>query len=282
MALFVASLVLIALVWELYKLVGPDEGGELLGWRILPRSDDRAMPHVWEMLSRYGDPVVRSSDEAIWRVVLAGSWFTFRIALTGFVIGSLVGIALATLMTRLRIVERGLMPYLVASQTVPLIALAPLVASWGGKLQIGDWVWPRWMSVAVLGAFLAFFPVSVGTLRGLKSVPAASLELMNSYAASWTKTLFTLRFPAAVSHIVPALKLAATASVVGVVVSEISTGMKGGIGRLIIEYARAATSDPEKVYTAVFGAAAVGLAMAGLVVLIDVAAMRNRAPERAM
>ena len=168
-------------------------------------------------------------------------------------------------MARYKVVERGLLPYLVLSQTVPLIALAPLVVSWGGRLHVGAFEWPRWLSAAVLGAFLAFFPVAVGTLKGLTSTPPASLELMDSYAASWRQTLFKLRFPAALPYIVPALKLAATASVVGVVVAEISTGLAGGIGRLIIEYAREATSDPAKVFTAVFGAAALGLVMAGIV-----------------
>jgi NitT/TauT family transport system permease protein len=183
-------------------------------------------------------------------------------------------------MTRFRVVERGLLPYLVASQTVPLIALAPLVVSWGGRVQVGDWVWPRWLSASVIGAFLGFFPVAVGALRGLKSPPAASMELMDSYAASWRQSLFKLRFPAAVPFIVPALKLAATASVVGVVVAEISTGLRGGVGRLIIEYAREATSDPAKVFTAVFGAAALGLVMAGLVAFLDFLLMRNRPSER--
>jgi NitT/TauT family transport system permease protein len=128
----------------------------------------------------------------------------------------------------------------------------------------------------VLGAFLAFFPIAVGTLRGLTSTPPASLELMDSYAASWRQTLVKLRFPAAVPYVIPALKLGATASVVGVVVAEISTGLAGGVGRLIIEYAREATGDPAKVYTAVFGAAGLGLVMAGMVSLADLALMRNR------
>jgi NitT/TauT family transport system permease protein len=84
-----------------------------------------------------------------------------------------------------------------------------------------------------------------------------------------------------VPYIVPSLKLAATASVVGVVVAELSTGLAGGVGRLIIEYAREATSDPAKVYTAVLGAAALGLVMFGLVALIDLATMRNRPKEAA-
>jgi len=276
--MFVLALLLVAVLWELYKWLGPQDG-TLFGWAILPRANDRAMPHVWEMLSRYARPEHRGSDTPILLAVAGGAWFSLRLSLVGFAMGTAVGLGLAVLMARFRVVERGLLPWLVLSQTVPLIALAPLVVSWGGRLHIGAFEWPRWLSAAVLGAFLAFFPVAVGTLKGLTSTPPASLELMDSYAASWRQTLFKLRFPAAVPYLVPALKLAATASVVGVVVAEISTGLAGGVGRLIIEYAREATSDPAKVYTAVFGAAALGLLMAGLVALVDLVTMRNRPRE---
>ena len=276
---FALALVLVGAVWELYKVAGPQDGGTVFGWTILPRANDTAMPHVWEMFSRYGQPENRASDTPILVVVLRGAWFTFRIALAGLVLGTAVGLGLAVLMARYKVVERGLLPYLVLSQTVPLIALAPLVVSWGGRLHVGAFEWPRWLSAAALGAFLAFFPVAVGTLKGLTSTPPASLELMDSYAASWRQTLFKLRFPSALPYIVPALKLAATASVVGVVVAEISTGLAGGIGRLIIEYAREATSDPAKVFTAVFGAAALGLVMAAIVAVVDLVGMRHRPRE---
>ena len=278
--MFLVSVALVAVLWELYKVVGPEKGGKLFGVAILPRSNDTAMPHLWEMLSRYAEPEMRApNSKLIWFVVLKGAFYSFRLALVGFVLGSTIGVALAALMTRFKTMERGLLPYLVISQTVPLIALAPLVVSWGGKLQIFGFTWPRWLSASVLGAFLAFFPIAVGTLRGLKSAPAASLELMDSYAASWRQTLVKLRFPAAIPYMVPAFKLGASGAVIGVVVAEISTGLKGGIGRLIIEYARQATGDPAKVFTAVFGAAGLGLAMAGLVALADVLLMRNRPKE---
>ena len=276
---FALALILVGAVWELYKVIGPEDGGTVFGWTILPRANDTAMPHVWEMFSRYGQPENRASDTPILVIVLRGAWFTFRIALAGLALGTAVGLGLAVLMARYKVVERGLLPYLVLSQTVPLIALAPLVVSWGGRLHVGAFEWPRWLSAAVLGAFLAFFPVAVGTLKGLTSTPPASLELMDSYAASWRQTLFKLRFPAALPFIAPSLKLAATASVVGVVVAEISTGLAGGIGRLIIEYAREATSDPAKVFTAVFGAAALGLVMAAIVAVVDLVGMRNRPRE---
>lgn len=278
---FALALLLVAAGWELYKVFGPQDGGTVLGWTILPRANDTAMPHVWEMFSRYAQPENRGSDMPILIVVLQGAWFTFRIALAGLALGTAVGLGLAILMARYKVVERGLLPYLVLSQTVPLIALAPLVVSWGGRLHLGAFEWPRWLSAAVLGAFLAFFPVAVGTLKGLTSTPPASLELMDSYAASWRQTLFKLRFPAALPYMVPALKLAATASVVGVIVAEISTGLAGGIGRLIIEYAREATSDPAKVFTAVFGAAALGLVMFAIVTVVDLVGMRNRPREAA-
>jgi NitT/TauT family transport system permease protein len=274
--MFVLALLLVAALWELYKLVGPQDGGEVLGASILPRANDQAMPHVWDMVSRYAQPERRGSETPILSAVVAGAWYSLRLALVGFAMGALVGLGLAVLMARFRVVERGLLPYLVISQTVPLIALAPLVVSWGGKLSISGFEWPRWLSAAVIGAFLAFFPVAVGTLKGLTSASTASLELMDSYAASWRQTLFKLRFPAAVPHMIPALKLGATASVIGVVVAEISTGLAGGIGRLIIEYARQTTSDPAKVWTAVFAAAALGLLMVGIVVATDLRLMRNR------
>ena len=208
-AMFVLSMAVVAAAWEAYKKWGPQDGGKVLGWKILPRAKDRVMPHVSEMLSRFGDPINRASDETVLDVVLKGVWFSLRLVLLGFGIGLVVGLLLAVLMTRFGFAERAVLPYLVISQTVPLIALAPLVAGWGGQLSLFGSEWPRWMSSVVLGAFLSFFPIAVGALRGLQSPSAESLELMESLAAPWHRTLFTLRFPAAVPYLVPALKLGA-------------------------------------------------------------------------
>ena len=151
-SMFVLAVALVGVLWELYKVLGPEDGGKVLGINIFPRSNDTAMPHIWDMLARYGRPEVRGSDRKIWVVVLSGAWFSFRLSVVGFALGASIGVGLAVLMTRYKVVERGLLPYLVVSQTVPLIALAPLVVSWGGKLEIGSFVWPRWLSASVLGA----------------------------------------------------------------------------------------------------------------------------------
>jgi len=278
--MFLAALLVVAALWETYKAFGPDDGGSILGARVVPKSNDRAMPHIWDMVVRLADPEsTAAGSRPLWIAVTGYAWYTLRLAIGGLVLGSVIGIGLAVLMARFDVARRGLLPWVIMSQTVPLIALAPQVVSWSGRFDIGGWEWPRWASVCVLAAFLAFFPVTVGTLRGLASPPAAALELMESCAATWWQTLRRLRFPAAISYIVPSLKLGATASVIGVIVSEISTGIPGGIGRAVISYAQAATSDPEKLYGALFGAAALGLALYGSIVALEMALMRGRPQE---
>jgi NitT/TauT family transport system permease protein len=270
-----AGIVLFVVLWEGYKLVGSPDGTTVLGVRILPRADDLSMPHLYEVVRRLGQPEL-TGGQPIWLVVVHACLFTLGITAVGFVLGAIVGLVLAALMQRFRIVERGLLPYVILSQTVPLVALAPLVAGWSGNLSFGPYPWQDWMTVAVIAAYLAFFPIAVGMLRGLQSPPAAGVELMASYAAGWWRTLLKLRLPASLPYLFPALRLAGAAAVVGAVVGEISTGTRGGIGRLIIEYSREATSDPAKVYTAMLGAALLGLVVAGLVALLELPLMRHR------
>ncbi|WP_430784263.1 ABC transporter permease [Actinoplanes sp. G11-F43] len=265
----IAGLVAAALVWEGYKAAGDPEGTVLFGVRVLPRADDLSMPHLWTIGRRLADPEM-TGGRPVWLVVAEACLFTLGITAAGFLAGAVIGLVLAAAMQRFRIVERGLLPYVILSQTVPLVALAPLIAGWGGTLM------PAWATVAVIAAYLAFFPVAVGMLRGLQSPAASGVELMRSYAAGWWRTLVKLRFPAALPYLFPALRLAGAAAVVGAVVGEISTGTRGGIGRLIIEYSREATSDPAKVYTAMLGAALLGLLVAGLVSLLELPLMRHR------
>jgi NitT/TauT family transport system permease protein len=270
-----AGIVLFVVLWEGYKLVGNPDGTVVFGVRILPRADDLSMPHLYDVVKRLGRPEL-TGGRPVWIVVLHACAFTLGITAAGFVVGAVVGLLLAVLMQRFSLAERGLLPYVILSQTVPLVALAPLVAGWSGNLSFGPYPWKDWMTVSVIAAYLAFFPVAVGMLRGLQSPPAAGEELMRSYAAGWWRTLVKLRLPASLPYLFPALRLAGAAAVVGAVVGEISTGTRGGIGRLIIEYSREATSDPAKVYTAMLGAALLGLIVAGLVGLLELPLMRHR------
>ena len=264
-----AGLLIAVALWEGYKAVGNPDGTVLFGVRVLPRADDLSMPHVWTVFQRLGKPEL-TGGQPVWIVVLQACLFTLGVTAAGFLAGAAVGLLLAVAMQRFRLVERGLLPYVILSQTVPLVALAPLVAGWGGTIM------PPWATVAVIASYLAFFPVAVGMLRGLQSPAASGVELMRSYAAGWWRTLIKLRLPASLPYLFPALRLAGAAAVVGAVVGEISTGTRGGIGRLIIEYSREATSDPAKVYTAMLGAALLGLVVAGAVSLLELPLMRHR------
>jgi NitT/TauT family transport system permease protein len=277
--LVLAGLVLVGAIWEAYKSWGPVDGVKLLGTRILPRTTDASMPHlstIWRAFGadEVGGAITLGPSRSVLDSVVAAAAHTMRWAAAGFVIGVVVGMLLALLMDRLVIAERALLPYVVLSQTVPLIALAPLVSKWGQGSKIGTFAWQPWMSVAVIAAYLAFFPVAVGMVRGLKSPSAVHKEYFRCSAAGWWRTLVRLKLPASVPYLVPSLRLAAAGAVIGTIVAEISIGLDGGIGRLIITYSQQATGDPSRVYAAVIGAAALGLAAAAVVTLFDLAMWR--------
>ncbi|MBU6313256.1 MAG: ABC transporter permease subunit [Actinomycetales bacterium] len=266
------GVVIAILLWEGVKVLG--------GLITLPfETSDQAMPHVWTIVNGALQPEVRGSETPVWQTVLIAAIYTLVIAFGGFLIGVAVGLLLAIVMQRFAFLERGLLPFVIASQTVPLIALAPLIVGIGNRISIGPFEWGQTQSIMFIAAYLAFFPLSVGALRGLQAATPTQVELMRSYAATPRATLWKLRFPASVPYLVPALKVSAAAAVVGTVVAQISTGDRGGIGRLIIEYARETTAQPAKVYVAVIGAVLVGLLAAGLVTLLDLYLTRNLPKE---
>lgn len=261
------GLLVLIVLWDLYAAVGPTAGVRLGGTLVLPRSDE-FFPQSWEIVQRLGDPVRSGSDETVFAAVLSASFFTLSLALQGWVIGVAIGLVLATLMTRFRVAEQGLLPWVVLSQTVPLIAIAPLVNRMGSQFNTDAFEWTKELSVLVIAAYLAFFSVAVGALRGFKAPQTTHLELMQAYGAGWWRTFFTLRVPASVPFLLPALRLAAASAVIGAVVAEVSMTLEGGIGRMVVTYAQSGTSDPTKAYAPILGAVLVGLVAAGLVGLI--------------
>ena len=284
----VLAIVLVGVVWELYKLFGPVEGWILgedpevrnSGLRLLPRTTDLAMPHVWEMFERLASPITAAENALpLWLAVLLAALFSLAVAAAGWAIALVVGFALALLMQRFRLAESAVLPLVILSQTVPLIALAPLVKGWGSKLEFGQFEWENWMSVAVIASYLAFFPIAVGALRGLQSPDVIHTELMRTYATGWWKTLVKLRLPASVPYLLPALRLAAANAVVGTVVAEVSIGLPGGIGRMILEFANFASSDPAKPWAPIFGAVLLGLVAAGIVASFGLVFGRYRRTE---
>ena len=258
----VAVVVLVAF-WEGYKWVGDQTGGTWPGTTVdLPvTSNDITMPHVGDIAGELFDDIRAGRQTMPMTLYLARkAAVTFLEATIGFTLGVVVGMGLAVLMLRWRFAERGLLPWINVSQTVPLIALAPIVVTWA-RLQ----GYPDMFGIALISTYLTFFPVAVSGLRGLQSPDVDHVELMRSYAAPWWATLVKLRLPAARAYLFPAFKLAATLSVVGAIVGEISIGTKTGLGRAIIDFAQRYAVWPERLYASVIAAAVLGLFVFGLV-----------------
>lgn len=277
----------VAVAWEAYKFLGPTEGvtigaidGETgSGVMILPRTHDRAMPHLWDMVARLFESTSGGSTPALWVTVVSAAGVTLGIAAVGWVIGVVVGMLLGLAMQRWRLAEAGLLPWIVVSQTVPLIAFAPVVNAIGNQLARSGVPWEQGVSVALIASYLAFFPVAVGALRGLGSPDAIHVDLMRTYAAGYLPTLLKLRLPAAVPYLLPALRLAAANAVIGAVVAEVSIGMRGGIGRMLIQLAGQGSSDPAAPWGPTFGSIALGLVAAGSVALLGLALSKYRRGE---
>jgi NitT/TauT family transport system permease protein len=185
-------------------------------------------------------------------------------------LGAALGLMLGVLFMHFDILERGCMPYVVASQTVPILAIAPMVIIW---LQAG------WVSVAVISAYLTFFPVTINTLRGLRSPDPMAVELMHSYASTDWQILWKLRFPAAMPYIFTALKVGATASVVGAIIGELPSGIRSGLGRAILDFNSYYISGPGRLWAAIFVSALVGIAFYLIIAAAESYFMRNRRPS---
>jgi NitT/TauT family transport system permease protein len=253
------AIVALCALYEGYRRMGlaTDEQWPIIGGDLPVKTNQVTMPPLWDIITRFFEPQQRRSSTTVLEAVIQGSWYTMRISLAGFVMGATIGMSLAIIMLRSKLLEKGILPWVIVSQTIPLLALAPVIVTWGNRIEVVDW--QPWMSVSLIATYLTFFPVAVNCLRGLQSPPAHSIELMESYASTRRQTLLKVRLPGAVPYIVPALKLAAAASIIGSIVGEISIGLPGGVGRLILGYAQQAQTDPPKMYCAIIGAGVLGL-----------------------
>ncbi len=276
---FVLVVVALALVWELAKAIGGVPWRDFLGSPIDPPWDpplrikqlnDQNLPHVWDVAAAFFQPATRNSPHSLGAVLIDAAVFTGRSALAGFVIGAIFGTILAVVFVHSRLLERALVPYVIASQTVPIVALAPMVVLWIGR---------DWTSVALVSAYLTFFPVTIAGIRGLASPDPRALELMRSYAASAWRVLWKVRFPAALPYFFTAFKIAATASVVGAIVGEEPTGIRGGLGRAILQFNEQYITGPEKLWATVLASAALGIVFFAAVRLAELLVLRNRQAE---
>ena len=264
-----AMLVVAALwgLWEGYKWLW-----ESAGWTWPFAVDDTTMPHLHDIVAAFWQPTTTGGPPLI-HSLLDAAWFTGKEALAGFLLGGAIGFALAVLLSQSRLFERGILPYIVASQTVPILAIAPMVVVGLGSKGVAGW-----KAVAILAAYLTFFPVAINTLRGLHSVDQRAVELMDSYAASRWRVLWRLRVPSSVPYIFTALKISATASVIGAIIGEAPASIQNGLGGAIVNFNQYYSLEPTFLW-----ATNVICALLGIVFYLAVAGTERlvlrRAPE---
>lgn len=276
----VAFLLLVAVIlvlWEGVKLLGgtpwrlPGQGpGSPVIWNPpfrWPFANDLNLPHVWNIAYAMGQPFQRGADQSLLQYLIGAALYTWREALLGFVLGSLLGLGLASAFVHSRIAERAFVPYVIASQTVPIIALAPLIV-----FALGQGV----LAVVVIATYLTFFPVTIAMLRGLRSYDPRAQELLRSYGASKLTVYTKLRLPASLPYLFTALKIAATAAIVGAIIGEDTGAIQAGLGRVITTFNQYYATGPEKLWAAILVAALLGVAFFLAVRAVEMVALRHR------
>lgn len=271
----VVFVLVLAALWGLYE--GYRWLWQTAGWTRPFAANDITLPHLHLILLQLREQT--STGDALWVYLAHATVFTARAAVVGFAIGATVGLVLGTVLAHFDVLRRGVMPYVVASQTIPILALAPMVVVGLGNISILGWSPKDWVRVSVIAAYLTFFPVTVNTLRGLQSADPWALELMHSYAARKWSVLWKLRFPTALPYIFSALKVAATASVVGAIIGEAPASIQKGLGGAIINFNQYYTLQPENLWATNLFAAALGILFFLSVVGAEKLVVR-RAPER--
>jgi NitT/TauT family transport system permease protein len=271
-AVLVGFLLAIVALWELVKFVGGDPW-RIATWEWRPPLDiwfatDQNLPHVWDIGLALADPWRRSAPDSLFVHLVGKALYTWREAAIGFALGAVLGIGLAIAFVHSSVLERAFVPYVVASQTIPIVALAPMVVFFvGASVE----------AVVIIATYLTFFPVTIAMLRGLRSPDPRAMELMRSYAASRRMVLWKLRLPASLPYLFTALKITATASIVGAIIGEGPGGVHEGLGWTIVEFNQTYITAPERLWAAIFVTALLGIAFYGLVRLVEVRVLRARA-----
>jgi len=277
---FLTVLVALLVVWEVVKFIGGDrwEYDSFLGTGIAIHHDpplrfafatDVKLPHIWDIAAEFGKPDAEGRTTTA-RLTQAGL-FTLRNAAIGFTLGSILGLLLAIVLVHVRVLERALLPLIVASQTIPIIAIAPLIVI-GLKAD--------WFGVAIVSTYLTFFPVTIAALRGLRAYDPRALELMRSYAASRMAILRKLRLPAARPYLFTGFRIAAPAAVVGSIVGELPSLIQDGLARQIITGMQYYSLDAEYLWATIVASSVLGIGVYLLVAGVEAWVLRHeRRPD---
>lgn len=184
------------------------------------------------------------------RSLVYHAWITLSATLMGFGMGAVLGILLAIAIVHNRAMDRSLMPWVIASQTIPILAIAPMIIVVLNAVGISGL-----MPKALISTYLSFFPIVVGMVKGLRSPEQIQLDLMHTYNASAAQTFWKLRWPSSMPYLFTSLKVAIAISLVGAIVGELPTGAVAGLGARLL--AGSYYGQTVQIWAALFMAAAV-------------------------
>ena len=193
---------------------------------------------------------------------------TLEETLIGFVIGAALGVGLAVMIVSVRWLDTSLTPWLVASQTVPIIALTPMIVVILAQFDITG-IAPK----AAIAAYLSFFPITVGMVKGFRAPDPLQLDLMHTYSATRFQTFLKLRAPASTPYFFASMKIGAAAALVGAIVAEVSKSEDGGLGARLL--AGSYYGQTVQIWAALFAAAALSGALVGVIGLVERLAERR-------
>jgi len=163
------------------------------------------------------------------RSLVYHAWITASATMLGFAFGVILGMLLAAGIVHVRTLDRSLMPWIIASQTIPILAIAPMIIVILGSIGMVGLV-PK----AIISMYLCFFPVTIGMVKGLRSPDPLQIDLMRTYSAGAWQMFWKLRMPASVPFLFASMKVAIAISLVGTIVGELPTGASGGIGARLL------------------------------------------------
>jgi NitT/TauT family transport system permease protein len=202
------------------------------------------------------------------RSLIYHAWVTLSAALLGFAIGTGLGILLAILVVHNVAADRSLMPWIVATQAIPILAIAPMIIVVLNAIGISGLL-PK----ALISTYLSFFPIVVGMVKGLRSPDLNLLDLMRTYNASGAQVLWKLRWPSAMPYLFTSMKVAVAISLVGAIVGELPTGAVAGLGARLL--AGSYYGQTIQIWAALFMAAALAGLLVGLIGLLHGLVLRR-------
>jgi NitT/TauT family transport system permease protein len=234
--------------------------------------DKPKLPAPHQVVTELWDTTVEKNVTSK-RSLVYHAWVTLSATLAGFGLGTALGFALAVGIVYIRVMDMSVMPWVIASQTIPILAIAPMIIVVLNAVGVSGLL-PK----AVISMYLSFFPVVVGMVKGLRSPSAMQLDQMRTWNATSAQEFVKLRLPSSMPYLFASLKIAMAASLVGAIVGELPTGAVAGLGARLL--AGSYYGQTIQIWSALFMAAAVAAAMVGLIGVLQRVTLRRMGLDR--